>query len=601
MTHRAGVSCMTWAGLSVVAALVMVASGCRRVPKLPPGGGDPVPGAATLIADPPRVESATLQLLEGSPDTARLRVRYAPGRPLPARIPLELEGGTVWLVAEGAPGDGAPGEAFYAAEVPLDVEALAAYQAQIDAAQEAAHGTLTVPIFDGRVAGHPVPLPSLNLAALTGGKIVKVSGNWVLASAIDATRSLLITDAGVTGDVTRTFNGCNAAGGGVGAGLGKWSFGYLMQQAAGTQDPSTFVRNWLKHWESDQVVNGFTARKRSRIKNAIIDPWEQASGGAGKPLDLAKAPFRLLAIVNRVDFAEAVVYGAGRGGELRFVFGAVAQPAAGASGGKCNAMRFTVIFEYDIGQTTCPALRQWARQWVDLAAQTPGTPAYNDLLAGITDKITQANAAPAKPNGSALNQIRTNEIALPDLASTDQDKAFWDMREFQIDKAGGLGQVTVAQTPALSLNRTATLADYVNTNAATIKLDRHVVPLQFPTGAPFRGANALMQPTDGGVIGTFWTAKIPPITDPEARFHFSFNTCSGCHAGETGTNSMHISPLAKPPPLSGFLTGISVADPDSGSPTRAFGDLERRRKELARIANNPCVLQIFHPTLPMVH
>lgn len=596
MTHRAGVSCTTWAGLLVVAALVMVTGGCRRVPK-PPPGGDLVPGMTDLIADPPPVDSATLQLLEGSPNMARLRVRYAPGRRLPARIPLELEGGTVWLVAEGA-----AGERFYAGDVPIDVEALAAYQAQIDAAQEAAHGALTVPVFDGRVARRPVRLPRLNLADLISGKVVQLSGNWVLASAIDAGRSLLITDVGVTGDPARAFNGCNAAGGAVGTGLGKWTFGYLMQQAAGTTNASAFVRNWLKHWESDQTINGFTAKKRSRIKNAIIDPWELASGGAGQPLDLAKAPFRLLAIVNRVDFADGVVYGTGRGGELRFVFGAVAQPPAGQSGGKCSPMRFTVIFEYDIGQTACPALRQWARQWVDLAAQTPGTPTYNSMLAAITDKITQANAAPLRPNGSAINQIRTNEIALPDLGSTDQDKAFWDMREFHIDKAGGLNQVTVAQTPDLKLNRTATLADYVNANAATIKLDRHVVPKEFPTGTPFLGANALMQPTDGGVVGTFWAAPASkPITDPEARFHFSFNTCNGCHAGETGTNALHISPLASPPPLSGFLTGISVADPATGSPTRAFGDLERRRKELARIANNECVLQIFRQTLPMVH
>lgn len=42
-----------------------------------------------------------------------------------------------------------------------------------------------------------------------------------------------------------------------------------------------------------------------------------------RQLDLAQSPFRLLAIVNRVDLRENSIYGGGDAGEGRLVFGAI--------------------------------------------------------------------------------------------------------------------------------------------------------------------------------------------------------------------------------------------------------------------------------------
>jgi hypothetical protein len=270
-------------------------------------------------------------------------------------------------------------------------------------------------------------------------------------------------------------------------------------------------------------------------------------------------------------------------------------------------MSFTVIFEYGVPLSGCTALRAWARRWVELDT----APDYNAALEQLTESVVRSGTVPAKPNGSALNQLRTNEIALLDLGTNAGKPPYWDMREFRLNSAGALAQTTVAQTPDLSLNATAVLAQYVNTYAGAIEKDAHSVPEQFPTPTPFRGGNSLALPPSGSFRGTFWTdTTTAPIASREARFHFSLNTCNGCHAGETATVSTHISPTGMSggaPVLSGFLTGITVQDPVTVAPStptptpRTFNDLQRRRATLAAIANRPCVFELFRPKLKMAH
>jgi hypothetical protein len=608
MNAHAGVVFASCTAMILVAGLG--GDGCERHADTPPSR-EKLTAAAVSPADPPAVEEASLRQFDAAGGTAQLLVRYAAGSRVASPLALDLDGGRAQLFDDGEHGDGHAGDGVFAGSIPVNLSALAEREKQLDALAE--HGELSTALFDGRVRVAVERLPRLDLSALRAGKIVTLNGNAVSAAEVVAANSLTITDGSVVDDPTRTFNGCNPPGQSAGVGLGKWTFGYLMQQVAGSQNASTFARNWLSQWESDQTVNGFTAKRRSKIKTAIIGPWEQASGGPGTPLDLAKAPFRLLAIVNRIDLADSLVYGPGSGGELRFVFGAVAPPPPSAAPSPCTPLRFTVILEFGISRSGCVALRQWAQQWLNLGTLALPSAAFNNALEALTDPIVHQGAAPNKPNGSALNQLRTNEIALPDLAQgSAEDATFWDMREFRIDSSGALKQTTVKQTPDLSRNKSAVLVDYVNANAAAIVLDHHTVPEQFPTPTPFLAANALMQPASGGVQGTFWTSPpSPTIASPEARFHFSLNTCNGCHAAETGTNSMHISPLAVPAVLSGFLTGITVPDPDlahttfgPGTPTptpHAFNDLQRRQEELARIANLPCFLHIFRKKLAMVH
>jgi len=52
---------------------------------------------------------------------------------------------------------------------------------------------------------------------------------------------------------------------------------------------------------------------------------------------------------------------------------------------------------------------------------------------------------------------------------------------------------------------------------------------------------------------------------------------------------------------SGFLTGIDVADPSDGTPTRHFADLQRRADDLNALLNSPCIFQLPRPPIRMTH
>jgi hypothetical protein len=381
---------------------------------------------------------------------------------------------------------------------------------------------------------------------------------------------------------------------------------------------STFVRKWLDHWMNNQTVNGFTAKQRQMIKQLVIDPWEQASGGPGAPLDLSIAPFKLLAIVNRVDLRANSVYGGGSAGEGRFVFGVMdmrqcngcpVDPYTGRPRTNCSPTQFTVILEYGIDRTGC-AVRDWGRQWYNLQNFVLGSPAYNAALQAITDQFTRANAAPRKPNGSAINQVRSNEIAIANLCP-DCD---WQMREFRIApnaaNNGPLNETVVVRTPDNSRNFTQIpLSHFVNANTPAILNDTYSVPLTW-LGINFQG-NASDVP-----FGIFWDGPNGPgsIPNRQARHLFSLNTCNSCHQRETDTIFTHVKPAAfgARADLSAFLTGCvpgsspcvpapAVVDPADGAPSRKFNDLKRRAIDLDKLVHSPCFFDIRFVPLLMTH
>ena len=396
----------------------------------------------------------------------------------------------------------------------------------------------------------------------------------------------MVRDPAVLTDPARTFNPCTNAGNPN----GKWTFNYLMTQMAnqpGTGvSPAAFVRQWLHQWEVPQPVNGFTIAARPNIQQ-IIQAWPKLANG---DLDLARAPFRLIAIVNRVDLRTNATYGGGGAGEGRFVFEAM--------NANCQPLRFTVILEYGVPKNSCPQVRAYAKEWFDLGGFAPGSPAYETRLEHITEQFAVAGASPRKPNGSALNQLRTNEIAIAPPGAP------WELREFTINRASHLqAAATVKQTPDFSINNTQKLADFVNANSAGILANNYTVPPQFQ-GGPFLGA-ASPVPSPG----TFWDGPgahpSAQVTTANTRFGFSLNTCSGCHAGETSTFFQHLSTVI-PGGISGFLTGVNVPDPageqTGGSATvRHFDDLQRRAQDLDAVVSSPCIAQIQFIPLRMVH
>ena len=77
----------------------------------------------------------------------------------------------------------------------------------------------------------------------------------------------------------------------------------------------------------------------------------------------------------------------------------------------------------------------------------------------------------------------------------------------------------------------------------------------------------------------------------EVRHKFSVNTCDDCHAQETNTFFTHVNPVTRN--FSGFMTGITVADPQLGPPgsggiDREFDDLQRRGQIVEELAVRSC-------------
>lgn len=375
---------------------------------------------------------------------------------------------------------------------------------------------------------------------------------------INKDKELMIRHLGVVNDPVRTV----WTGAVTHPKDGAWSFGRLMANMSGTTDPAVFTRTWLAKWETNRTVNTFSVPARTQIRTQIINAWPKLADGR---LDLRRAPFRLLAIVNRMDLRNLA---SGNAGEGRFVFGAL-----GPAG---ESLQFTVIFEFKLPATTAAEATRWASSWHGLGALTGA--AYNDALQAITDRFSGKNVAPTRRNGSSLGQIRTNEIAL----------SFpWELRQFGIgasatNNAGQLVQTTVTRNPAIQFNNTAKVARFINANKTAILAGTHSVPLAFE-GAAFRA---------GGITNNidFWQGDAATVVDPKARHLFSLNTCDGCHGRETDTIFLQVNPRERTTvaTLAGFLTGVTVADPVTGQ-NRTFNDLTRRATDLKNVLCTPSI------------
>ena len=396
-----------------------------------------------------------------------------------------------------------------------------------------------------------------------GGAIGSTGGTG-RAGAIGSTGPSAGGSPGASGSPGK--GGSPGVGGGVGSAgsggagpvipqtAGVWSFGHLMREMAPTPEAAPdMTLKLLQHWLTNQTVNGFTVQARPAMQRQLIDIWPKTSNGE---LDLDQSPLTLQAIVNRIDVRNLAE---GSAGEGRFVYG-VNGP---------NFQNFTVIVEYNLVGHTQADVNDWANRWHALGALPFPSEEYNAALEAVTRRFTDHGASPGRPNGSALVELRTNEIAL---------SSEWELRSFVLSPTTGLfEQTTVKETPDLSFNNTPAFASVVNENAAAIIAevpggDSHTIPLQFG-GKPFMG---------GSVINRQVPWNGPGINDPEARFHASINTCNGCHSQETGTSKFLMVTPRSPgseAQLSPFMTGTSAFDPISGQ-TRSLNDLDRRKTDL---------------------
>lgn len=438
--------------------------------------------------------------------------------------------------------------------------------------------------------------------------------------------SLLITDPAIVQDGARTWDACT----GNGDPEGVWTFHHLMREMAAGASPAMSVEDftveWLETWLDDQVVNGDTIVARTTMFTRVIEPWANASGATASmivdaeghvdvkidgTLDWKLSPFRLSAIVNRMDLGEDAKGGGGYGGgvvstpqtagELRFVFGVYDLDT-------CDPMRFSVIFEYGVPIEGCEKVREWALAWTQLnnpTALARFSAAWRDHLEKLTESVVRFGAAPGKGNQNAINQVRTNENALAKQ---------WEFREFTLTKEdpkatpndtpidGPLRPHSVAMTvddtafsefsdPFVDAFVSAIVQPSVGT-PASLPADcssAYEVPLEHG-GTPLRGGNSFTAPVN------HWQVTTNPLDDAElcARHEFSLNNCNGCHFDDTATPFFHVDPTSMPAGLSNFLTGGSsgiwaVPDPQfPGAVSWTFADLDRRFNRLYEVACAEC-------------
>ncbi len=442
-------------------------------------------------------------------------------------------------------------------------------------------------------------------------------------------RSLLITALSVVEDPVRTFNPCT----GVGNPNGAWTFKTLMKGMANQTFTGITAKEFTKHlvrrWTVDTTINGELVRNRaSRAITFFIKPWIDKARGTTLPTVtlanwqslwdgisqdnlLNNAPMKLTAIVNRLDLRGNFGYGgsANNSGETRFIYSVIRNSTVG---GACRDSisnsgfdGFNIIAEYGNKQTSCAAVKAYALQWANLSTMVLGSAAYNAALEVITHNVTDSNAVPSKPNRSALNQLRTNEIALTNSANSAPDRSpRWQFREFKIQASNKrLEEVPITLEPATKFNGAelgppaTLLADvtvmstWVNANSVAIKNNTAVVPLLIGL-TNFQGAKANYPSASPTLAPGFWDGRAGAvITDDTTREVFSLNTCTGCHSMEPKTVFTHVNYVGigtsmnywttlnavtngnqHKTHISPFLTGVDIIPTTLAGPPFILGD-----------------------------
>ena len=257
-------------------------------------------------------------------------------------------------------------------------------------------------------------------------------------------------------------------------------------------------------------------------------------------LDLRLAPFRLIAIANRLDLAKTQPL---ERAEARFVYALTDGPADDASSAP---LKMTVVFEYAVPSTQGRSVRSWADRWHMLGAHQTFDADYRaDLAALMRDVVSDRTTG-----GGPLAQVRTNDREL------DWD---WSLRQFEVS-AGALVPAAVTNTPDRSLNATRELATFVLDNEDQIRKQAYVVPVKFVGG-------------NSSPAGPWALPRVPE----DLRKAFARNTCDGCHMTEESAVDInfHISP---------FRSGMDRLSQHLRDPRNPQTDELARRAEIMREA-----------------
>ena len=441
---------------------------------------------------------------------------------------------------------------------------------------------------------------------------------------IDKPKSLWIADLRVVEDPARTYNIVE----GTGNPIGVWTFGHLMKNMAGGLDQESSpeqvekVRDFLKTWvigeQASYSLNDFTTNSRSSSSwfRFIIRPWlskaknlHQSIGNAtiteqnwqehwaDVSIDalLSNAPFKLSAIVNRMDLRGNGGYSGSlsNSGETRFVYSLISAYNYGVNNNMTNIgmppnhlnispeqvpnldwQGMNVILEYGNVESEKCNVKQRAQDWIDLSDlnMDEGLDEYLSALELLTNTVTDAGAKPGNPNGSAINQVRSNEQLMAELiggpGATGWRSANWQLRQFELNEQGLLVNAPVTNVPYDNNNFTHNTNDFDTPTSSTELIDWIYGVNQNQNFVRVAHGNhnlptELLQPVSemkGKLLHyfglDFWNDGMKPSVfnkvtyngesserEKTIRRQISLNTCAGCHGSETKTFFTMVRPL----------------------------------------------------------
>lgn len=358
---------------------------------------------------------------------------------------------------------------------------------------------------------------------------------------IDQGRELLITDP----EVLEGGHGCAVP----------WSFDAVMAQLAGPEASAAATLAWLSSFNAKTRFQSggmlLDRKARPEVYERLVCPWlkqdpsnecdESCAQCKEHRLDMSKAPFRAVAVVNRLDLRENDATCAPSAAEGRVVFNAV-DPVTR------RPLPFTAIFEYRMS-----TFRASAEAWHSMGSM--------EAAEARREKLAQIVSAFQESGG--LLRVRTNE----NVAATYE--SVWEMREFTVGTNGELLPGALANTPHDEAWNTDALGKHISSNMSSILAGRNVIPKSMTAGystiptASFR-----------------WDA---PGVNESVRKAFSEGTCNGCHGGERAYDTLPFRHIALDDTghtvVSRFLSDPSHPDTD---------ELSAREDAFKRALCNEC-------------
>jgi hypothetical protein len=419
-------------------------------------------------------------------------------------------------------------------------------------------------------------------------------------------------------------------------------------EGAQSQFPLSRIHDWVRNpfvsaEREFREHDDLPSEKRLGLRHGgnpyrrVQDLWPSLASA-----DVGGGPFRLLAVVNRMDLAgdidERGIIDAAKAprnfGEARLIFGLVDKTYE-TNTGKPYPMTF--IIEYRLpaldannnmiagynyaGKLFAQAewqtqMERWGKVWRQLSAWEPGSDAYRDHLAKIVARFAKPENFVAlranlelRRDGKVEYELRewymlkqNNWVLIPrkprdepyacgdnaDLAKMVQ--FYWDPIKMDVNMA----RVTPAAPQRVigyNIPRTVKQSPIaMGDTLAGCPVNATGVPTRFEMAGTDGEQHRITAPFGRAKVDQVW--KMPSVSE-DRRHQFAIRTCTGCHSKEAGVFGFHVLPrLPKERSrLSPFLTGGATFT--HGARMYSYNELEKRRSYVARASAKDPALALF--------